>query len=99
MKARYLRPARRELREAIEYYEQQRPGLGREFRDEVYATVDRIKALPAAWRPISPNTRRCPTKQFPYEVIYAVERDELVIIVIIAIAHAHRDPNYWKDRI
>jgi plasmid stabilization system protein ParE len=96
LKARYLRPARRELHEAIEYYEQQRPGLGREFRDEVYATVDRIKALPAAWRPMSPNTRRCPTRRFPYGVIYAVERDELVII---AIAHAHRDPNYWKDRI
>jgi plasmid stabilization system protein ParE len=95
LKVRYLRPARHELREAIEYYEGLRSGLGRDFRDEVYSTVERIKALPLAWRPIGPNARRCLTRRFPYGVIYALEGDE---VIVIAVAHTHRDPSYWKDR-
>jgi plasmid stabilization system protein ParE len=61
---RFLDAARNDLREAIMYYEAQRPGLGREFRDEVKATIERIAKLPEAWRLLSKNTRRCRTHRF-----------------------------------
>jgi plasmid stabilization system protein ParE len=96
LKVRYLRPARAELGEAVERYEQQRRGLGRDFRDEVYAAVERIKAFPLAWRALGANTRRCITRRFPYSVVYALEGDE---IIVVAIAHHRREPTYWKDRI
>jgi hypothetical protein len=56
---RFLEAARSDLREAIRLYNKRRPGLGRELRDEVYATIERTIRLPEAWQPLSENTRRC----------------------------------------
>ncbi len=95
MKVRFLAVARSELRHAISFYNEQRRGLGREFRDEVHATIERITRLPEAWRPLSHNTRCCRTHRFPYGVIYQLRNDE---ILIVAVAHLHREPGYWTDR-
>ena len=80
MNVRFLEAARNDLREAIRYYNEQRPGLGREFRDEVNATIEWITRLPEAWRPWSKNTRRCRTHRFPYGVIYQLKSDEILIV-------------------
>lgn len=96
MNVRFLEAARNDLREAIRSYNEQRPGLGRDLRDEVNATIERIIRLPEAWRPLSKNTRRCRTHRFPYGVIYQLRSDE---ILIVAIAHLHREPGYWVDRL
>jgi len=93
---RFLTVARHELREARRYYEGQRPGLGREFAEEVRATVDRIRRLPEAWRPLSGRIRRCRTRRFPYGVLYAIEGDA---ILVVGVAHLHRDPQSWRDRL
>ena len=67
---RFLLPARRELTEAVNYYNAQRARLGDEFRDEVWATLARIKKLPDSWHALSDSIRRCPTNRFPYGIIY-----------------------------
>jgi plasmid stabilization system protein ParE len=92
----FLEAARDDLRDAVRYYEAQRPGLGAEFRDEIRSTLERIERFPEAWRPLSQNTRRCRTHRFPYGIIYQVRPDE---ILVVAVAHLHRRPDYWKDRI
>ncbi|MGO9597588.1 MAG: type II toxin-antitoxin system RelE/ParE family toxin [Isosphaeraceae bacterium] len=96
MNVRFLEAARSDLREAVRYYNNQRPGLGRELRDEVHATIERITRLPEAWRPLSENTRRCRVHRFPNGVIYQVRSDE---ILIVAIALLHREPGSWADRL
>jgi len=93
---RFLEAARDDLRDAIRFYETERRGLGAEFRDEVLASLERIRRLPEAWHPLSANTRRCRTRRFPYGVIYHVRSEE---ILVVAIAHLHRRPDYWKSRI
>ncbi len=93
MTVRFLEIARVELREAAQYYEAQRRGLGAEFRDEIRLTLERIKHFPDAWQTLSENTRRCQTRRFPYGVIYRVEPDG---ILVVAIAHLHRRPGYWR---
>ena len=95
MKIRFLPPAERELRRAVRYYNIQRAGLGNEFRDEIRNTLKRIAQLPHAWNPLGGNFRRCQTQRFPYGVIYEPLPDE---IIIIAIAHLHREPEYWYKR-
>ena len=40
--------------------------------------------------------RRLLVKRFPYQLIYRVEGDE---IVIYAVAHQKRRPGYWRKRI
>jgi plasmid stabilization system protein ParE len=96
VKVKFLQPAKQELIQAARFYEQQRAGLGKDFRDEVRATIDRIQAFPLGWQPLTLEIRRCQTRKFPYGIIYSTSIGE---ILIIAIAHLHREPDYWKDRI
>lgn len=98
MKIRFLQPAERELGEAVEYYEAQEPGLGFELFEEVWAAIERIEQYPAAWQPVSPRARRCQTHRFPYGVIYQIRKEENEIL-IVAVAHLHRKPSYWQNRI
>ena len=55
--------ARKELDEAIDYYNECQDGLGVEFAREVYKTIQIILQFPKAWSPFSKNTRRCLTKE------------------------------------
>lgn len=93
---RFLKIAEIELDEAIAYYEHESPGLGDQFLTEILQALDRIGRFPDAWHPSSERTRRCRTRRFPYGVIYQVRPSE---ILIVAIAHLHRRPEYWKSRI
>ncbi|MCA9431916.1 MAG: type II toxin-antitoxin system RelE/ParE family toxin [Candidatus Omnitrophica bacterium] len=92
----FHRAAKRELDEAVEYYEDCRLGLGYEFHEEIYRTISRILEYPEAWTQISPRTRRCLTKRFPYGVIYQIKEDR---IRVIAVAHSSRRPRYWSERV
>ena len=96
MKVTFLEPAELELDEAIAYHNAQRPGLGDEFLVEVLLTLERIQALPSAWPLLSNRTRRCRTRRFQYGVVYRATQDE---ILVVAIAHLHRRPLYWLERI
>ena len=98
MKINFLQPAEQELSEAVDYYEAQSPGLGFEFFEEVWAAIERIAQYPKAWQFVSRRARRCQTHRFPYSVIYQVCEGENEIL-IIAIAHLHRKPSYWWNRI
>ena len=40
--------------------------------------------------------RRCRLSRFPYGLIYAVEGANMLVL---AVAHLHRDPGYWRDRV
>jgi plasmid stabilization system protein ParE len=94
---RYHPSAIRELYEAAESYEGQRPGLGDRFADEVEDILRLIAATPAGgtgWRGTRARTWR--VARFPFLVVYAVEPDE---IVVVAVAHTKRRPGYWVPRL
>jgi hypothetical protein len=92
----FLAPAQAELAEAVVYDNAQREGLVEEFTEEVRRTLARIIEYPEAWSLLSRRTRRCPTKRFPYGVIYQVLDDTLLII---AVMHLHRAPHAWRSRL
>ena len=87
--------AETEFDRSVEYYEDCRLGLGIEFAQEIYATIDRILRYPKAWSPMSKNTRRCLVSRFPYGVIYQVKSNS---VLIIAVADLRRRPDYWLYR-
>jgi plasmid stabilization system protein ParE len=93
---RNLKAARDEFAAAVRWYEEQRPGLGGEFFDAVVHATSLIQAQPEIGAP-SPDrrTRRVLVQRFPYQVVYRISADE---IVIVAIAHLKRRPGYWKRR-
>jgi len=92
----FLEPAENELKEAISYYNEQNEGLGFEFALEVQKTIERISQYPDAWTELSKRTRRCRCNRFPYGIIYYLKDD---LIIIVAIMHFKRKPDYWKNRI
>ena len=93
---RNLKAAREEFTAAVAWYEEQRPGLGGEFFDAVVQATALIQAQHEIGTPSADRrTRRVLVQRFPYQVIYRLSADE---IVIVAIAHLKRRPGYWKRR-
>jgi len=92
----FLSAAEQELQKTIQYYNDESPGLGYEFANEIRNTLGRIIQYPEAWHPLSNRTRRCRTNRFPYGVIYQIRND---MILIVAIMHMNRKPQSWKPRI
>ena len=91
----FLDEAAEEFTEAALWYETKEPGLGVRFRDEISNIVGRIAEDPMLWRERDGGYRRVNCPVFPYFVAYII-RDER--IVIVAIGHGHRKPEYWKSR-
>ena len=88
--------AEEELNAAADYYEKCKDGLGVSFLHEIEKAFKRIEENPRSWKIITKDIRRNLINRFPYTIIYRVE-DE--IIIVLAIAHLHRKPKYWKERI
>lgn len=91
-----LESAQQELDDAIVWYAAQAPGLGDAFLVEALRAFELIERHPAAWHPLSEHTRRCRLARFPYGVVYTQTNTD---IVVLAIAHLHRKPGYWRDRL
>jgi len=85
-----------ELDEAVDYYNAESPGLGDKFLLDILKTIDRVRSFPDAWYPFTENTRRCQLSRFPYGLIYHILETG---ILIVAVAHLHRKPDYWKERV
>ncbi|MBI2378797.1 MAG: type II toxin-antitoxin system RelE/ParE family toxin [Deltaproteobacteria bacterium] len=93
-----LLPSRRgEFAEAVEWYDERRPGLGQEFEADVYAAADTLAAHPNAWTrwPGLRDVRVFPMDRFPFLIPYALVKEG---VLILAVAHAKRRPGYWRSR-
>jgi plasmid stabilization system protein ParE len=95
MKIEFLESAQTELDQAFEWYEAQQKDLGVQFLNEFDAAIRRIATYPESYILIEKNVRRCLVKRFPYGVLYGIDADK---IIVIAVAHLHRKPDYWIDR-
>ena len=93
--ARFLSPAEWEMVQAARYYESKVPVLGSEFLSEVQRIVKGIEANPEAAPRVKGEIRRRIVRRFPYAVLYQIDPDE---IVILAVMHLRRHPNYWHGR-
>jgi plasmid stabilization system protein ParE len=96
MKVRFLTPAQSELDDAVGWYNEQATGLGLEFLDELDRAIRRSLAYPLSCLEIEPGLRRCLLARFPYGMVYGLDGATLVVV---AVAHLHREPRYWSDRI
>jgi plasmid stabilization system protein ParE len=92
----FLPEAAAEFSEAAAYYEAQQEGLGTRFRDEVMTVCGAIGQYPLLWRERPGGYRRVNCPVFPYYVAYFIRGD---VILVAAVAHGHRHPDYWKDRL
>ena len=95
MKLAVLPQASAELAEAVEYYEGEQAGLGERLWLEVDEHLQWIAENPLLPRLRPGDYRRVNLKIFPYYVAYALRREA---VLVLAIANAHRQPEYWIGR-
>ena len=88
-------PAQVDYLQAVTWYEQRQPGLGREFEAELERLFDRIKHNPESFAKVTATVRRARMLRFKYGVYFRVERDE---IGVLAIYHPSRNPDALRKR-
>jgi toxin ParE1/3/4 len=87
--------AEAEMMAAAKFYESQQKDLGKRFLASVQDALNRIQVNPLLYHEIEDNVRRCITMKFPFGVLFRIMPDKFVIV---AVAHLHREPGYWKTR-
>ena len=97
---RFHASAEKEAKRAAQWYDNEREGLGMEFLAELGETIHDIRANPQRFPRSDWGTREgvreTKLHRFPYLVVYEfTPRND---IVILAVAHAHRRPGYWRRR-
>jgi hypothetical protein len=96
VRVRFLAEAEGELDSTVAYYNSQLSGLGAEFATEVSNSVARIEEYPKAWQLLGSRVRRYRLSRFPYGLVYIELESE---IVILAVMHLHRRPDYWAHLV
>ena len=92
---RYHEAADAELLEAVGYLEAQAAGLGERFLREVIHAEGILAQFPESGSPIRPGIRKWIVRKFPYSLMYSIEPGG---IVVLAVAHHSRRPEYWVSR-
>lgn len=92
----FLAPARRELLDEVDFYNRREAGLGARFASAVEEAALRALAFPSTGSPASKTTRRVFVKDFPFALVYRAGEGG---IVVIAVAHHARLPQYWQPRV
>ena len=85
-----------ELKSAVEWYFKRSETAAREFVAEVDRAIDLVVESPRRWPTGELGTRRFVLQRFPFAITYR-EKDSGV--QILAFAHGHRRPGYWRDRL
>ena len=99
-RVRILEEASDEAVAAAAWYDQERPGLGVEFEQALDAALDLLEEDLAPLVPVpgvsgARGARRLLLRRFPYSIVVRESGDEYLVV---AIAHQHRRPGYWRDR-
>ncbi|MBI5801138.1 MAG: type II toxin-antitoxin system RelE/ParE family toxin [Verrucomicrobia bacterium] len=93
---RRLRSAELDLVRAAEWYDDQRPGLGEEFAEEVDEVVRSLARNPLQHSAVFADVRRVRLRRFwPYAVFYYLHQEE---VIVFAIFHASRQPERLARR-
>jgi plasmid stabilization system protein ParE len=96
MKVRQLKVANEELIEALTWYRDRSSQVAEELWLRVQDARRSILLYPLASPLIERRVRRFILSGFPYDLVYVVLENE---IVIVAYAHHSRQPLYWKSRL
>ena len=92
----YLDEAIEEAEAAARWYAERSSSAATGFADEIDIAIAAIEQNPDAWPQYDHGTRHYLLRRYPFSVVYRVEPRR---ILIVAVAHGHRRPAYWKSRL
>lgn len=87
--------AAKDWSEAHAFYWDESPALARAFESSVEAGVRRIAAEPHLYAVREHGCRQCKLRRFPHYLIFRVTGPE---VLVVALAHPHRQEGWWLDR-
>lgn len=88
--------AEAELEAAFDFYaEEGGRGIANAFLQEIDRVAQLLLANPGFGTPGRGGLRSYPARRFPYSLFY---RATATGIHILAVAHQHRRPGYWRKR-
>ncbi|MBF0198598.1 MAG: type II toxin-antitoxin system RelE/ParE family toxin [Planctomycetes bacterium] len=90
----FTKEASLELDDAVIFYELEQKGLGLLFKREVKRMLLLIRQYPEIGPTEDLSIRHILLHKFPHKILYSIE---VTNIIVLAIAHQHRKPNYWVD--
>jgi hypothetical protein len=88
--------AEREYLTALAWYKERSPTAAVGFEDAFGRAIRAIREAPDRWPIYLAGCRRYVIHQFPFLIVYSAFPSH---IVILAVAHGHQRPGYWKGRL
>jgi len=85
-----------EWKAAVTWYLERNETAAGNFVAELDQAIDLIAASPQRWPKGLHRTRKFVLQRFPFAIIY---RERETDVQVLAIAHGHRRPGYWKGRL
>jgi plasmid stabilization system protein ParE len=85
-----------EAEAATEWYRRRSERAAARFLDELDRAIEQISSDPNRFPIFEFGTRRMLLRRFPYFVVF---RETATRLEVVAVAHGHRRPGYWRDRI
>ena len=87
--------AEEDAKDAANWYNEKREGLGSDFLLALEAALNAIQRNPNQYQVVYKELKRALTVRFPYGIFFTVEKD---VIYVLAILHTSRSPKVWKKR-
>ena len=84
-----------EVREAYQWYEERKEGLGDEFLESLESVYAGLRATPEMHQVLEHGIRHSRLKRFPYAVYYRILVNR---VEVIAVHHGSRNPDRWRSR-
>jgi toxin ParE1/3/4 len=84
--------ARLDIAEAIDWYDERSPGRGEHFLRALDEALQKLQENPLQYQLVRGELRRSLLRPYPYNLVYAVEDDEIIVLRCL---HARRDPRRW----
>ena len=84
-----------DLTAAYRWYEERDTGLGAEFMRAVETSIYQIQRHPEMYPIAHRGVRQAITRRFPFSILYVIQEQTAYVV---AVFHAARDPQNWKNR-
>jgi len=84
-----------ELEFSANWYAERSLDAARGFAVSVDAAIEKIQRSPGRFPRIDSCHRSCSVERYPFQIVF---RHDDARILIVAVAHAKRRPDFWRGR-
>jgi plasmid stabilization system protein ParE len=88
--------AEQEYLTALAWYRERSLIAAVNFESAFAQAIGRIQEAPQRWPVYVGDFRKYTLRQYPFSIVYQEFPEQ---VVVFAVAHGHREPGYWLDRV